>query len=496
MKHVRFGHSPLPGSAVVCAWLAALCLTVLPGCDDSWSNRGETDLLSALHVGEPAPPRAPAMTAASQENWSAFRGGDLQGVSPAAVLPTTWSAQQGWRWRRRLQGEGNSSPVVHGERLYVTAEEAIAAGEGKRALWLICLDAESGRLNWRRRAATVSASTSASTHLKNGHCSATVATDGLHVVANFGAAGLFCFDRQGNQLWKTSLGGQHQWGAASSPLIEGGLAIQLHDVAPGQSYLAAFDLASGAVVWKTPRDSDGAWCTPAVVTASRPGGGWRRELVINGTGSQDGSFGFVTAYDPRSGRELWRAKGSADIPVPTCIVGQVQDRPLVVSTSGANGPVMAICPGGDGDVTRSHTRWRSASGAPYVSTGLLFHERLYTAGENGVLRCYNAGDGKLLWRKRLSGSFSASLVAGAGKIYAVSEQGTTYVLSAENEGQVLAVNELHERCLATPAIAGGRIFIRGERYLYCIPALDSARQVTQQDQASPAADAPRASLPL
>jgi outer membrane protein assembly factor BamB len=172
----------------------------------------------------------------------------------------------------------------------------------------------------------------------------------------------------------------------------------------------------------------------------------------------------VIAYAPDSGSELWRVRGTSDIPCPSIIVGDE----LLFSTSGGNGPVMAIRPGGSGDVTATHVVWRHAVGGPYVPTGVYVEGRLFTIADSGLFRCLEAESGRELWRRRLRGAFTASLVAGAGCIYAASERGEVYVLAADDHYELLAVNSLNEGCFATPAVAEGEILLRTARRLYCI----------------------------
>jgi outer membrane protein assembly factor BamB len=397
------------------------------------------------------------------EQWPGWRGVRSSGISPSVNLPIEWSADSGQVWRVAVPGEGNSSPVVWNDAILLTS--AIPAGEAS-SLALLCFDRVDGSLRWRADASKATGRT----HAKNGHASASPAVDGDQIYVNFGAAGLIAFDMAGAQLWSVDLGAlDHVWGAASSPVLFKRLVIQLCDQEQG-SYLAAFDRLSGAEIWRTPRDSYGCWTTPVLVTADSPAGP-RTELVVNGTGTSDSEGGWVIAYDPATGKELWRAQGTTDIVCPTAIAGGG----LVFSTSGRNGSIFAIQPGGAGDVGESRIVWRLRRGGPYVPTGLVYRNRLYLIGDGGVLTSYNAGDGELVWRKRLGGTFTASLVAGDGKIYAGDERGKMYVVAAADEFELLAMNEMDERLLATPAISRGEVIIRTAQHLTLIPtALPSA----------------------
>jgi outer membrane protein assembly factor BamB len=346
------------------------------------------------------------------------------------------------------------------------------------SLEILCVDAHDGSLRWQ----TPIGPAEGSTHAKNGHASATVATDGQRVVAFFGSHGLVCCDISGNILWKRSLGAmEHTWGTASSPLLLGDRVIQLADRAE-DSYIAAFDLESGSPLWRTPRDSYGSWSTPVVVQANTADGK-RIEVVVNGTGTEESEGGQVIAYDPVNGQVLWHVAGTTDIVCPTALLGG----DWVYSSSGRNGPIFAIEPGGTGNVTSSRVAWKQHRDGPYVPTGVCYRNRLYFISDSGVLSCYNAGNGERLWRARLKGTFTASLVAGDGKIYALSERGDVYVVAAADTYELLATNAMGQRALATPAIAHGSFFIRTEPYLYRVAAVPPA-EIARREAASESAE--------
>jgi outer membrane protein assembly factor BamB len=294
-----------------------------------------------------------------------------------------------------------------------------------------------------------------------------VATDGERVFAFFGSSGLGCYDYDGRRLWHADLGDlDHKWGTAASPVLFRDTVIQLCDCAEN-SYLVALDKVSGEPRWRTPRSSTGCWTTPVLVEAE-VGGSRRVELVVNG-GVQSGLSGcMVVAYDPTDGRKLWSVHGTTELVTPTILVGDG----ILYAASGRNGPVMAIRPGGSGDVTGTHLVWKYTRGGPYIPSGVLYRNRLYLVSDSGVLTCYNAGNGGKMWSQRLRGTFTASLVAADGRIYATSERGTVYVFAAADSFKLWAENELDERCLATPAIAGGELFVRTDEHLYCFPGQD------------------------
>ncbi len=432
-----------------------LLLSVTVGCGPALEQSSDAVALPAVRTD--APPASDSRT-----DWPGFRGANTSGVAPDATLPVRWSRDDGVAWSVEVPGEGNSSPVVTGEQVLLTTA---VGSDASRTGVVLAYDRSDGRLRWKVEATSLAGDT----HVKNGHASASVATDGERLIASFGSSGVFCYDLAGNLLWHAEVGSlDHVWGTASSPVFWRNLVIQLCDRTE-ESFLAAFDKASGEPIWTTPRDSYGSWSTPVLAEAEADGK-LRDELIVNGTGTGDSGGGWMIAYRPSDGRELWRARGTTDTVSPTTIVGprSMIDGGLVISTSGRNGPVIAIRPGGSGDVTLSRVVWKVRRGGAYVPTGLVYRNRLFTISDGGVAACYNAGNGEVIWRERLRGSFSASLVAGAGMIYATSERGTIHVFRAADEFELLGANEMGERVLATPAISNGDLFIRTGERLYCV----------------------------
>jgi outer membrane protein assembly factor BamB len=434
------------------------------------ARRGETEVVSTSITYSASRISASSVDNADQR-WSGWRGGAAEGVAAATNLPVQWSTNSGVRWKAPIPGRGNSSPVVLGDRVFLTSSQK---QNGQVRLSVICIDRTSGRQLWMCEPATAHGPT----HSKNGFASATPVTDGERLYASFGSAGLFCFDLDGRQLWHVQLNSEaHEWGAATSPVLFGGQVIQVCDQR-GESFVAAFDAATGARRWRTARNCDAGWSTPVIIEVNGDGQ-LRPELVISGSGSQRGG-GWVVGYDPHNGAELWRVRGTTEVVCPTPVVAGG----LVVACSGRNGPIIAIRPGGMGDVTSSRVAWKHSRGGAYVPTGVAIDGRLYTIRDEGVLTCYDVAGGKRIWEERLRGSFTASLVAGDGKLYATSERGTVYVVANTDKFTLLASNRLDERCLATPAIAGDEFFIRTESQLYCI-ASQSAPSVAGGDSKAP-----------
>ena len=392
----------------------------------------------------------PAACAPAQD-WPRWRGPDGNAVSGDTPLPLRWSATENVAWRVAVPGEGASSPIVSGDSIFLTS----SLEDGTRRI-LHCLDRQTGRTRWQRE--TKDADPERSSAL-TGHAAATPVADGTRVIAFFGNAGAACYDFEGQLLWRWQPGMfESELGFASSPILHKDRVILVcdHDgdrFRSFDSFLVALDAKTGNVAWKAGRPGLGrSWSTPILVPV-----GERAELIVN---AQD----ELRAYDPGSGGLLWRVTGMTGWVTPSPVSG----KGLVFATSGKDGPTLAVRPGGRGDVTATHVAWRKERGGPYVCSPLLYGDLVYVHEEQGVLTCRDAADGQEIYRKRLPGKFSASAAAGDGKIYVTNEAGTTFVLKAGRQFEVLAENALDAEVLASPAIAGGRIFLRTRKDLFCI----------------------------
>jgi outer membrane protein assembly factor BamB len=403
--------------------------------------------------------------AAADAAWPRWRGPHGNAVSSESGLPVAWDRERNIAWRTGIPGEGSSSPIVHGDRVFVTSSREY----GTRRL-THCLSATDGQVLWTRELADENPEiTSALT----GHAAATPATDGQRVVAFFGNAGLVAYDFAGRLLWHRDFGEfDSELGLASSPVFYGDTVVQLcdHDgkwYSTFDSFLIAVDAATGETRWRTERRGlERSWSTPIVIplpdnaeNESHHDRLPRHELVV---AAQD----ELRAYDPQRGDLLWRVTGLTGWVTPSPVFAEG----LIFATSGKNGPVLAVRPGGRGDVGSTHVAWKEPQGGPYVCSPLAYRGRLYVVNEAGVLSCRSLRDGRLLYRQRLNGKFTASPVAAAGRLYLVNEDGTTYVVAAEDAFQLVATNRLDEFTLASPAIANGRIYIRTEHKLWCIAA--------------------------
>ncbi|KPJ72897.1 MAG: hypothetical protein AMS14_06970 [Planctomycetes bacterium DG_20] len=383
--------------------------------------------------------------AAPAENWPGWRG-DGCGVSRAGPSCVRWDARTNVAWKTPLPGAGNSSPIVWGDRLYVTAW----AERGHKRM-VLGLDSGRGGILWQKEFPVAKV---APTSPKNGYASSTPVTDGKRVYAFFDDPGLVALDREGRLLWTRPLGPfKNIWNMASSPIMHKDTVIVCcdHD---GRSFIAAVDAATGEFRWRAPRACSRQFATPLLIAHNG-----QPQVVVNGR--------TVVAYDPDTGRQLWSCRGMKEF----CSPSAVYHGGLVYVASGRSGPAAAIDPSGRGDVTETHVRWYLPIGGPYVPSPLVY-PFLVLPGDNGTLRFVDSR-GKVVLKERVRGHFCSSPLGADGKIYWTSETGDTYVIEvARPQGtpaiKVLARNPLGEKCLASPAVANGRLFLRTAKHLYCI----------------------------
>ncbi len=413
------------------------------------------DTLAVLAAPARAEPAAPGAAPDAAGNWPGWRGTNGSGVSEEKGFPIAWSSEQGVMWKTELAGSGNSSPVVWGDRVFLTTAED---GGARRSV--LCFDRANGHQLWKCSAPSDARE---GTHAKNGFASATPALDGQRAYAFFGSAGVIAADFSGRLVWHRDLGPfLSDWGIAGSPLVYRNLVVINGDQdgpsaeGPSRSFLIALDRDTGETVWRTERpDQPRSWSSPVLVT---PEGSERPELVLNGGNT-------VRAYDPETGAELWRCAGMTEWVTPTVVAGDG----LVYAVSGKNGPTLAIRPGGRGDVTQTHVVWRAKRGGPYIPSPIFSNGRLYMVNDGGIITCFGPRDGKVVFQDRLPpSSFSSSLLAADGRLYIVNEEGDTFVLAARDRLEILGTNSLGERCLATPALSRGNVFVRTEKHLWCL----------------------------
>lgn len=390
----------------------------------------------------------------SAENWPWWRGPRLDGTSLETNVPIHWSGTSNVVWKTELPGSGHASPIVHGDRIFTVS----AAPETQDRL-LLCLDRKSGGLLWNR---TVLAAPFEKKHALNSFASSTPATDGERVyVAFLDRDRMFvaAYSFHGDQLWVAYPGPfSSMHGFCSSPLIYRDTLL-LNGDHDGDSYLVALSRKDGHVLWKTARDNHTrSYCAPLLrEIAGRP------QMVLSGDKC-------VASYDPNNGVRHWVIDGPTEQFVASPVYSEKTG--LVYITGGFPAHhILAIRPDGTGNVTQSHIVWRTTRGAAYVPSPIIAGDYFLVVSDSGVAFCFEAASGEVAWTERL-GEQHASLVSAEGRVYLLNDQGVMNVLKPGPQFDRLAQNELGEKCFASPAISQGRIFLRGEKHLFCIGATD------------------------
>ena len=380
-------------------------------------------------------------------DWPQFRGPTGQGHSDEQGLPLNWSETTNVRWKVAIPGKGWSSPVVQGDRIWLTT----ATDEGK-SLRALSIDRNSGAI--LQNVEVVRLKSPKLTNSKNSFASPTPVVDGERVYVHFGAYGTACLTQSGEIVWKTRLeydNGQH--GTGGSPIVYEDLLIISCDGNDVQ-FVVALDKLTGKVKWKKSREGYQAYSTPLVV--SLPGG----DQVIS-----PGAFRAV-AYEPRSGKELWQVRyGEGFSNVPRPVYG---DGLVFICTGFQQASMLAVRLDGKGDVTDSKVEWKLDRGVPLTASPLLVGNELYMVTDNGIATCVDAKTGKEYWRARVGGNHSASPIYADGRIYFLSEEGESVVIAPGQTLKHLTTNQLDGRTLASMAVSGGSIFIRSETHLYRI----------------------------
>ncbi len=420
-----------------------------------------------------------------ESNWPQFRGPAASGVAGRAP-PVEWNVDTGKNilWKTEIPGLGHSSPVIWGDRIFVTSAVAekgtstLKTGlygdiksvkdEGPQKFSVYCLDRKTGKILWERTAA--SGIPKIMRHPKSTHASPTPATDGKHVVVSFGSEGLFAYDLNGTLLWNKDFGvldagfymvPDAQWGYASSPVIHDGVVVIQADVQKN-SFVGAFDVDTGKQLWRTARNDVPTFGTPAVV-AYTAGGANGLQVVVNG-------WHHIGGYDFKTGKELWMLQGGGDIPVPTPVFA---DGLIVITNAHGSGrPIYAIRTDASGDITGSTTAiaWSHDKAGNYLQTPLLDKGIGYFCLDNGVFTTYRLATGEKLYQTRLGGTtgFTSSPVAAADRFYVTNEDGHTFVLAEGAEYKLLGENDVGETVMASAAISGNTIYIRGRNHLFAI----------------------------
>ena len=432
-----------------------------------------------------------ATVAGGSENWPRFRGPGALGVSDNPDLPDTWSSARNVLWKTRIAGRGWSSPVVWGDRVFVTS--VIDEGESeepKKGLYfggnrlkppttvhqwkVFCLDLDTGRILWERLAHQ--GAPPEARHLKNSYSSETPVTDGQHVYVYFGNLGVFCYTLDGTLTWSKELPARRMrfgWGTAASPILHNDRLYLVNDNEE-ESYLVALDKETGKQVWRTERDEKSNWATPYVWENEL-----RTEIITPGTGK-------VRSYDLQ-GKLLYEFGGCSSITIAT----PYSKFGLLYVSSGyildKRRPVFAIRPGATGDISLSegessneYIAWSQKEAAPYNPSTIVYGDILYVLHDRGFLASYDAKTGKKIYAKQRlpkGRAFTASPWAAGGKIFCVNEYGVTFVVRAGRRFELLHTNVLgdDDMCMATPAMAGDRLILRTASTLYCFEREADAR---------------------
>ena len=412
---------------------------------------------------------------AHAENWPQWRGPGGNGVSAEKGLPTEWSATRNIAWKADIPGRGHSSPVVWGNQIFLTTSLELdpipgakapkhmqegqefkhpdaSGGDRAHRLIVLAVDAKSGKMQWQQTA--YEGRVYDDRHKKNTYATPTPVTDGKAVYVSFESQGVYAYSPDGKLKWKTSLGpiGTVGMGPASSPVLFENLVLVLCDQEEGEgSFLAALSAKDGKIVWKVARQEAANWSTPIIVY-----NGAQPILVAPGMKN-------TIAYDPRSGKELWRTKGVVGNTVPSIVSG------LGMIFPSAGYPDKRVY----GIKLDGTPVWSYEKGTAYVPSPILYGDYLYITSDRGLLTCLDARTGKLIYEgKRVPkpATFSASPVAFDNRIFLTSEEGETFIIQAGPEHAVLGSNTLDEAAHASPAIANGRLYIRTASHLWAVAA--------------------------
>ena len=394
--------------------------------------------------------------------WPRWRGPTNNGMA-GGDAPASWSDTQNVKWKVEILGRGSSSPVVWGDKIFLTT--AIPAGEqGEQPVAhefvVLCLDRKTGKVLWQRTA--TSATPHESYHADYGSfASGSPVTDGEHLIADFGSRGVYSYDLDGNLVWKKNLGVQMQtfweFGEGSAPVLDGDVLLLKFDH-EGDSLMVALNKNDGREIWRVERDEVTAWAPPLVVQH-----GDRKQVITSATNK-------IRSYDFTSGELIWESKGLGRNVIPAPVIHD----DIVFVMSGYKDPnLLAIRLGGEGDITDSElVLWTNQKANAYTSSPVLDDNKLYVLTDNGFISCYNATTGAPYYKQQRLPKpykFKASLVGANGKLYLSSEEGDVIVLKMGEQYEVLATNTLEgQTFVASPAIANDELFLRSETALFCI----------------------------
>jgi outer membrane protein assembly factor BamB len=422
-----------------------------------------------------------------ERQWPSYRGYMSSGVLDNANLPDTFNVETNFniRWKIPIPGLGISSPVIWGDRLFITTAvsendktgfkpgiygDVMPVNDSSVHEWkILCLNKLTGEIIWEETAHR--GVPAMKRHPKSTHANTSIATDGHYVVAFFGSEGLYCYDIKGNLQWQKSFGvlksvffmmKNAEWEFASSPVIYNGVLLIQCDVLEN-SFVAAYDVKTGKELWKTARTDYPGWGTPNVYKNEG-----KTFVVLNG-------FKHMGGYDFITGEEVWKMSGGGDIPIPTPVIGN--NLIYLNSAHGKSSPIISVRTSATGDITLSnnetsnqYVKWSLPRGGSYMHTLLFYNSHLYNVNWNGIVLCLDPETGMTIYNGKLgkSKSFIASPVASDGKIYIVDEEGTVYIIQDGNSFIVLREIPLKDICMTAPAITDGMIFFRTQKYLFAV----------------------------
>lgn len=392
-------------------------------------------------------------TPALAADWPQFRGPTGDGHYTGPNLPTEWGPDKNVAWKTAIPGKGWSSPIVWKGMIYLTT--AVAQGNGDQSLRAICVNVQSGKIEWNKEVFTEAKGKAPNPHPKNSHASPTPTTDGERLYVHFGHMGTAALDLKGNIAWKrTGLYDKPVHGNGGSPILVDGLLVFSCDGADKQ-FVIALNTKDGKDAWRTPRNGGAvktfSFSTPTVIEQDG------KKLIIS-----EGSD-VIAAYDAKSGKEVWRSKFSGYSLIPKPVVGLG----MVYFSTGYDSPsFMAVKLGGAGDVTNSHAGWKVGKVAPHTPSPLLVDESIFLVSDRGGMSCLDAKTGEKIWEDKVKGAYSASPIYADGKIYLTSEEGKGTLLEAGRKFNVLGEFDMKEKTFASFAAVDGALYVRTEAQLY------------------------------
>jgi outer membrane protein assembly factor BamB len=394
-------------------------------------------------------------------NWPTWRGPTGQGFCVEKNVPFKWGAKSHVKWKVPLANQGNSTPAVWGDKIFLTQ-----ANKGGTQRSLLCFARADGKMHWQK---TVAYPENERNWNHSWYCNASPALDGDRVVVSFASAGMYCYDHAGKELWKrTDLGKwEHKFGNGSSPIFYGNLAILWcgPNDPKGRNFLLAVDKKTGETVWEV-NQTYGSWSTPVIVKVNG-----KDQLILGHSpeakDQPDEKTGYLRGFDPKTGNELWKCQGLNSYVYTSALYGDG----VAVAMCGYGGAALAVKLGGSGDITKDRL-WMHPMNTQRVGSGMIVGGHVYMVDENSVPHCYDLKTGEDRWKgqKRLGGDTWGSMVHAEGRLYILMRNADTVVLAASPKFEVLAVNSLgnDESTNSSLAISNGDIFIRTFKHLWCV----------------------------